>query len=167
MIEYLGIVIFMILAGAVAAVFVLLASTLGTKRPSAVKSEPFECGEIPFSLPVGRPVGQVLPHRDSLHRLRCRDRLPLPMGRGVPRARWARPCREHHLSGSPYGRIRLRLGQRGPQVAVGLAARFWRRISNHAPGRGDWLGPQVFDFSISVCDCLLWHGVHGDSLLPL
>jgi NADH-quinone oxidoreductase subunit A len=52
--EYIGIVIFTVLAGALAGAFVLLASTLGPKRPSAVKSEPFECGEVPFSLPVGR-----------------------------------------------------------------------------------------------------------------
>ena len=52
--EYLGIVVFVVLAGAVAGAFVLLASTLGPKKPSAVKSEPFECGEAPFSLPVGR-----------------------------------------------------------------------------------------------------------------
>jgi NADH-quinone oxidoreductase subunit A len=33
---------------------VVLASTLGQKKPSAVKSEPFECGETPFSLPGGK-----------------------------------------------------------------------------------------------------------------
>ena len=53
MIEYLGIVIFFVLAGTVAGAFVVLASVLGPKKPSLVKSEPFECGEIPFSLPIG------------------------------------------------------------------------------------------------------------------
>jgi NADH-quinone oxidoreductase subunit A len=52
--EYLGIVIAFLLAGALAGGFVALASVLGPKKPSAVKSEPFECGEIPFSLPAGR-----------------------------------------------------------------------------------------------------------------
>jgi len=52
--EYIGIAIFLILAGAVAGAFVLLASTLGPKSPSPVKLEPFECGKVPFSLPVGR-----------------------------------------------------------------------------------------------------------------
>jgi len=52
--EYLGIVIFFILAGTVAGAFVWLASVLGPKKPSPVKSEPFECGEVPFTLPRGR-----------------------------------------------------------------------------------------------------------------
>ena len=52
--EYVGIVVTFVLAGALVAGFIVLASTLGPKRPSAVKSEPFECGEVPFSLPVGR-----------------------------------------------------------------------------------------------------------------
>jgi NADH-quinone oxidoreductase subunit A len=51
--EYLGIVITFLLAGALVGAFILLASTLGPKKPSSVKSEPFECGEAPFSLPAG------------------------------------------------------------------------------------------------------------------
>ena len=53
MYEYIGIVIFFVLAGAVVSAFIALASTLGPKKPSQVKSEPFECGEIPFALPIG------------------------------------------------------------------------------------------------------------------
>jgi NADH-quinone oxidoreductase subunit A len=52
--EYVGIVIFIVLAGGLAGAFVGLASVLGPKKPSLVKSEPFECGEIPLSLPIGR-----------------------------------------------------------------------------------------------------------------
>ena len=52
--EYVGIVIAFVLAGALAGAFIVLASVLGPKKPSRVKSEPFECGEVPFSLPVGR-----------------------------------------------------------------------------------------------------------------
>lgn len=52
--EYVGIVIFFVLAGTVAGAMVVLASKLGPKKPSQVKSEPFECGEVPFALPVGR-----------------------------------------------------------------------------------------------------------------
>ncbi len=52
--EYLGIFITFLLAGLVAGGFLLLASTLGPKRPSPAKSEPFECGEEPFRLPSGR-----------------------------------------------------------------------------------------------------------------
>ena len=54
MTEYAGIVITFALAGILAGAFILLASVLGPKKPSAVKSEPFECGKVPLSLPVGR-----------------------------------------------------------------------------------------------------------------
>jgi|SRR5881296_2092877 NADH-quinone oxidoreductase subunit A len=54
MTEYLGIVVAFVIAGGFAGLNVVLAQILGPKRPSAVKSEPFECGEVPFSLPVGR-----------------------------------------------------------------------------------------------------------------
>jgi len=53
-IEYIGIVIFAALAAAVAGAFIALSSALGPKKPSPVKSAPFECGQDPFSLPTGR-----------------------------------------------------------------------------------------------------------------
>jgi NADH-quinone oxidoreductase subunit A len=52
--EYVGIVVTFVLAGALVGMFILLASTLGPKKPSAVKSAPFECGKDPISLPIGR-----------------------------------------------------------------------------------------------------------------
>jgi NADH-quinone oxidoreductase subunit A len=52
--EYLGIVIVFILTGLLVGVFIVLSSVLGPKKPSPVKAEPFECGEVPFSLPAGR-----------------------------------------------------------------------------------------------------------------
>jgi NADH-quinone oxidoreductase subunit A len=52
--EYVGIVITFVLAGALVGAFILLASTLGPKKPSAAKSAPFECGKDPISLPIGR-----------------------------------------------------------------------------------------------------------------
>lgn len=52
--EYVGIAIAFVLAGVITATMVVLASTLGKKKPSTVKSEPFECGETPFSLPGGK-----------------------------------------------------------------------------------------------------------------
>ena len=52
--EYIGIVVSFILAGGIAGAMVVLASTLGKKIPSTVKSEPFECGMNPFSLPGGK-----------------------------------------------------------------------------------------------------------------
>jgi len=52
--EYIGIAASFLLAGVIAGGMVVLASTLGKKKPSAVKSEPFECGTTPFSLPGGK-----------------------------------------------------------------------------------------------------------------
>ncbi len=52
--EYIGIGVSFLLAAAIAGGMVLLASTLGKKRPSAVKAEPFECGKEPFARPSGR-----------------------------------------------------------------------------------------------------------------
>lgn len=52
--EYVGIAVAFALAAAITGGMVALASTLGRKKPSAVKSEPFECGRNPFSLPGGK-----------------------------------------------------------------------------------------------------------------
>ena len=52
--EYIGLAVSFLLAGAITGVMVVLASTLGKKKPSRTKSEPFECGEEPFSLPGGK-----------------------------------------------------------------------------------------------------------------
>ena len=52
--EYIGIVVSFVLAAGIAGGMVVLASTLGKKKPSPVKSEPFECGKDPLSLPVGK-----------------------------------------------------------------------------------------------------------------
>ena len=52
--EYLGIVAALGLAAGLAALMVVLGSTLGKKNPTAVKLAPFECGEEPFALPMGR-----------------------------------------------------------------------------------------------------------------
>ena len=52
--EYVGIGIIFVLAAALTATMVALGSTLGKKRPTRVKLEPFECGKEPFSLPIGK-----------------------------------------------------------------------------------------------------------------
>jgi NADH-quinone oxidoreductase subunit A len=52
--EYVGIVITFVLAGALVGAFILLASTLGPKMPSAAKAAPFECGKEALSVPRGR-----------------------------------------------------------------------------------------------------------------
>jgi NADH-quinone oxidoreductase subunit A len=52
--EYIGIAVAFILAGVITGGMVVLASTLGRKKPLAVKSEPFECGKSPISVPGGK-----------------------------------------------------------------------------------------------------------------
>ena len=52
--EYVGIAVTFVLAGALVGAFILLASTLGPKMPSAAKSTAFECGKDPIALPIGR-----------------------------------------------------------------------------------------------------------------
>ena len=52
--EYVGIAVIFVLAGGIAAAMVILASTLGRKRPTTAKLAPFECGKEPFALPRGR-----------------------------------------------------------------------------------------------------------------
>ena len=52
--EYIGIAAAFLLAAVIAGSMIVLASTLGKKKPSTVKSEPFECGNSPFSLPGGK-----------------------------------------------------------------------------------------------------------------
>ena len=54
MAEYLGILIFFVLAAVFAGVFLALASWLGPQKPSLIKSEPFECGQMPLTQPSGR-----------------------------------------------------------------------------------------------------------------
>jgi NADH-quinone oxidoreductase subunit A len=54
MTEYVGLAVAIVLAAAFAAANIVLASVLGPKKPSPVKSEPFECGQVPFSVPGGR-----------------------------------------------------------------------------------------------------------------
>ncbi len=52
--EYIGIAVAVVLAGGIAAAMVVLGSTLGKKNPTAAKLAPFECGQDPISLPMGR-----------------------------------------------------------------------------------------------------------------
>ncbi len=52
--EYGGIAISLLLGAIITFAMVWLASRLGPKRPSSVKLAPFECGQDPISLPLGR-----------------------------------------------------------------------------------------------------------------
>ena len=52
--EYVGILILGVLAAGVATLMLVANHFLGPKKPSAVKSAPFECGKDPIALPAGR-----------------------------------------------------------------------------------------------------------------
>ena len=52
--EYIGIAVSFVLAAGIAGAMVALGSTLGKKNPTSEKLAPFECGNEPFSLPMGR-----------------------------------------------------------------------------------------------------------------
>jgi NADH-quinone oxidoreductase subunit A len=53
MIEYVGIIFAFLFSVALAALLMGIPKFLSPKFPSAIKSEPFECGKEPFSLPGG------------------------------------------------------------------------------------------------------------------
>ena len=70
-----------------------------------------------------RPVpGEVLHHRDALHRLRHRDRLPLPVGRALRRDEVLRAGRDGHLHRHRVRRLRLRVAPRRPGLGLSDAA---------------------------------------------
>ncbi len=52
--HYFGILVMFILAGTVSFLFLVLASTLGPKKPNPAKDMPYESGKKPFELPTGR-----------------------------------------------------------------------------------------------------------------
>ena len=76
--------------GAGFAIFsVVMATLIGPKRYNRAKLEAYECGIEPTPHAGRRRAlpDQVLPDGDALHRLRHRDRLPLPLGRHLRRPR--------------------------------------------------------------------------------
>ena len=54
MIEYVAVIFAFLFAFGIAALLLTLPKFLSPKFPSAVKSEPFECGLEPFALPGGQ-----------------------------------------------------------------------------------------------------------------
>ena len=116
--EYVGIVVTFVLAGALVGAFIALASTLGPKMPSAAKSVPFECGQDPFSLPIGHlsikfyltAILFILFDVELvfLYPLAVVFRDLGMLGSG----------RDRHLPGRAHGRVLLRLGQRRPGMAI-------------------------------------------------
>ncbi len=54
MTEYLGLAVTFVLAAGITGTIVALGSTLGKKVATPGKLDPFECGNVPFALPMGR-----------------------------------------------------------------------------------------------------------------
>ena len=54
MLEYASILLFALLAAGVALIMLFANALFGPKRPSPIKSQPFECGVDPIALPAGR-----------------------------------------------------------------------------------------------------------------
>ena len=88
-----------------------IAQVVGPKRYNRAKLEAYECGIEPAPV-AGRfgPVpGEVLSDGDAVHHLRHRDRLPLPVGGALRRARLLRPRRDGAVHLQRLGRLRLRV----------------------------------------------------------
>ena len=121
--EYIGIVIALVLAAAFAAANIVLASVLGPKKPSLVKSEPFECGEVPFSIPAGRLSIKFYLIAILFILFDVELVFLYPWAVAYQRARRPGSGRDGHLSGDSDGRVLLRLGQWRPGVAVRCLAK--------------------------------------------
>ena len=69
-----------ILAAGFAVFSVVVSSLTGPKRYNRAKLDSYECGIEPTPAARGRRQvpGALLHHRDDVHRLRHRDRVPLP-----------------------------------------------------------------------------------------
>ena len=116
--EYIGIAVSFVFAAGIAGLMVFLGSTLGKKNPTSVKLAPFECGEEPFFLPIGRLAIKFY-LTAILFILFDVELVFLYPWAVVYRALGAvGPDRDGSLSGGADGRLRLRLGQRRSEVAV-------------------------------------------------
>ncbi len=116
--EYIGIAVAFVLAGGITGAMVVLASTLGKKKPSPVKSEPFECGMTPFALPGGKLAVKFYLTAILFILFDVELVFLYP---------WAVVYRQLGMlglvemggfSGDPDGGLRLRLGQRRPEMVV-------------------------------------------------
>ena len=114
--EYIGIAVSFVLAGGIAGAMVVLGSTLGKKNPSTEKLAPFECGKDPFSLPMGRFAIKfyLIAILFILFDVELVFLYPGPWSTAPGVRAWSR----WGLSGGSDGGLRLRLGQRRPEVAV-------------------------------------------------
>ena len=96
-----------VLAAGFAVFSVVMSALVGPKRYNRAKLDSYECGIEPTpAAGRRRPLpGEVLHHRDALHRLRHRDHLPLPVGRRTSTrwgsSAWSRWCCSSPPSSSP------------------------------------------------------------------
>src|ERR1700722_15054546 len=114
--------------------------------------------------------GQVLPDRDAVHRLRHRDRLPLPLGGDLRQARHVRPCRDGHLRDHRARRVRLRLAPRrtGLGLAMGIEEKLpsgvlltsVEKIAGWARARSVW--PATFGLACCAIELMMTGGPRHD-----
>src|SRR3954447_12943715 len=81
------------------------------RAPDARAHGAVRVGRLDGTAPAPALQPQPLPDGDALHRLRHRDRLPLPPGRAAPRARLVRVRGARLLRPDPPRRLRLHLAQ--------------------------------------------------------
>ena len=100
---YTPILVLGLLAFGFAAFSVTVASITGPKRYNRAKLDAYECGIEPTPAAHRRRAvpDQVLPDGDALHRLRHRDRVPLPVGGRLRPARALRRWSRWSCSSSP------------------------------------------------------------------
>src|SRR5712664_3325755 len=115
--------------------------------------------------------GQVLPDRDAVHRLRHRDRLPLPLGGDLRQARHVRPGRDGHLRDHRARRVRLRLAARRPGMGLvtmgieeklpsGVLLTSVEKIAGWARARSVW--PATFGLACCAIELMMTGGPRHD-----
>ena len=119
------------------------ARCFGPRRPSAVKERAVRVRQPVERSGVGALLGQVLPDRHPLHRLRRRGGVPLPVGAAVPPARRLRVRRDDDLhararrSGSSTSGARARSSGTDASVDRPHDARRRDGACRHAAAVGD------------------------------
>ena len=123
--NYVPIIGLFALAAGFALFSVTVAPYVGPRRYNRAKLDAYECGIEPVAPAAHRrPVpGQVLPDGDALHRLRHRDRLPLPVGGHQRPARassgWSRWSSSSPRCSSPTPTCGVAAGSSGTEQGTG------------------------------------------------
>src|SRR6201999_105289 len=114
--------------------------------------------------------GQVLPDRDALHRLRHRDRLPLPLGGDLRQARHVPPGRNGRLRRHRARRVRLCMAPRRPGMGLamgieeklpsGVLLTSVEKIAGWARARSVW--PATFGLAGGAIELMMTGGPRHD-----